>query len=163
MISSIGLLVSRLVGVKLMEVVHPRTVTIYGSWLFVVALLLTARLEPGWPLPAFYAVLAFQAVTMSLGMMVISTVAYVDIPAARTAQAAGFFTTIQQLTMSFGVTLGVCTISAMRHYYVTTEHDGRIYSASLVLLSVVAALGAATTRNLDAHSLGQLRRQRQQA
>jgi hypothetical protein len=162
-VSSIGTIVSRLAGVKLTQVVHPRTVAIGGASLVVLALLLTAQLDPGWPLPAFYAVLGIQAVTISIGMMVVSAVAYVDIAPGRMAQAAGLFTTIQQLTMSLGITLGVWTISGMKLFYAADEHDGRIYSASLVILAALAVAGALTTRKLDVDSVGQLQGKRQGA
>jgi hypothetical protein len=60
--------------------------------------------------------------------------------------------------MSFGITVGVWTISGMRLLYDAGEHDGRIYSASIVALAVLAAVGAATMLRLDAHSVGQLSR-----
>jgi EmrB/QacA subfamily drug resistance transporter len=160
-VSSIGTIASRLAGVKLTQVVHPRTIAIGGASLVVLALLMTAQLDPAWPLPAFYAVLAFQAVTISIGMMVVSAVAYVDIAPGRMAQAAGLFTTIQQLTMSLGITLGVWTISGMKLFYAAGEHDGRIYSASLMILAVLAITGALSTRQLDVESVGQLQGKRQ--
>ena len=95
-------------------------------------------------------------------MMVVSASAYVDIEADRIAQAAGLFTTVQQVTMSLGVTLGVWLISGMRQFYGATEFDGRIYSASLVILALIAVAGANSTRKFDVQSTGMLQGSRKQ-
>jgi EmrB/QacA subfamily drug resistance transporter len=155
-VSSIGTIASRLAGVHITRMIHPRTVAIGGAVLLVFALLATSRLETDWPLPVFYSLLGFQAIVLSLSMMVVSASAYVDIEAERVAQAAGLFTTIQQVTMSLGVTLGVWLISGMRLFYGTSEHDSRIYSASLVILALIAVAGVNSTRKLDVHSTGML-------
>ena len=160
--SSIGTIASRLAGVRITRVIHPRTVAIGGAVLLVFALLATAQLEPDWTLPVFYALLAFQAIVLSLAMMVVSASAYVDIEADRIAQAAGLFTTVQQVTMSLGVTLGVWLISGMRQFYGATEFDGRIYSASLVILALIAVAGANSTRKFDVQSTGMLQGNRKQ-
>jgi len=159
-VSALGTVLSRLIGVRLTEWVHPRSVAIGGAVLLVAALLITSRLDPGWPLPAFYLVLGFQAVTMSVAMMVVSALAYVDIEAEQMAGAAGLFTTFQQVTMSLGVMLAVWTMSGMRLFYGATETDSRIYSASYVILAVIAAAGAWAMRGLDSESTGALQRSR---
>jgi MFS family permease len=155
-----GTVLSRLVGVHLTEIVHPRSVAIGGAVLLVVAFLLTSLLDPSWSLVAFYLVLGFQAVTMSMSMMVISAVAYVDIETEQMAGATGLFTTFQQITMALGVMLAVWTMSGMRLLYDATETDSRIYSASFVILAVFAAAGAIAMFRLDTESTGALQRGR---
>jgi EmrB/QacA subfamily drug resistance transporter len=154
---TIGTIVSRLVGVRLTQVVHPRTVAIVGTAVLVATLLINTQFEPSWPLPAFCIALAVQSVAMSIAMMVISASTYMDVEPERMNRAAGLFTTIQQLTMSLGVTLGVWTISLMQLLYTSGEHDGRVYSGSILILAALAALGLFTTRKLDAEATGALR------
>jgi EmrB/QacA subfamily drug resistance transporter len=159
-ISTIGVMASRLAGVRLAQVVHPRNMAIGGALALVAALLLISRMKPDWPLGAFYAVLAFQAISFSLSTLVVNAVTYVDVESARMGQASNLYSMAQQLTMSLGVTLGVWMISGMRLIYSATEHDGRIYSASMMILALFALLGAASTSRLDTHSTGALRASR---
>lgn len=156
-ISTLGVIVSRLAGVRLAQVVHPRNMAIGGALMLVLAIGLIAQMKPDWPLAAFYAVLAFQAVTFSLSTLVVNAVTYVDIDSASMAQASNFYSMVQQLTMSLGVTLGVWLISGMRLIYATGEHDARVYSASMLILAVLALAGAASASRLDADSTGALR------
>lgn len=159
-VSALGTVVSRLVGVRLTEIVHPRSVALGGAVALVFALLVTSRLEAAWPLAAFYCVLAFQAIAMSLAMMVVSALAYVEIEPNQMGSAAGLFTTFQQITMALGVMLGVWTMSIMRFVYHTTETDSRIYSASYLILAAFAAVGAVVMRRLDPEATGALQRAR---
>ena len=48
----------------------------------------------------------------------------------------------------------------MRLFYGANEHDGRVYSASLVILALIAVAGANSTRKLDVHSTGMLQSDR---
>jgi EmrB/QacA subfamily drug resistance transporter len=159
-ISTMGVIVSRLAGVRLAQVVHPRNMAIGGALLLVLALIAIAQMKPDWPLWAFYAVLGFQAIVFSLSTMVVNAVTYVDIEPDKVGQASNLYSMVQQLNMSLGVTLGVWLISGMRLAYSTGEHDGRIYSASMMILAVVALFGAASTSRLDVHSTGTLRASR---
>jgi hypothetical protein len=45
----------------------------------------------------------------------------------------------------------------MRWFYGTGEHDNRIYSNSVILLAMLAALSLITTRRLDAQATAALR------
>jgi len=90
--------------------------------------------------------------------MIISAVAYVDVPAERLAAATGFYTTIQQLTLSLGVTAGVWTIGAMRWLRQSGPGDGATYHGSFLLLACLGALGIHATSRLSRESLATLSR-----
>jgi MFS family permease len=156
-ISTMGVMVSRLVGARLAQVVHPRNLAIGGGLLLVLALFATAQLSPDWPLGAFYAVLGFQAVVFAVSTMVINAVTYVDVEPGKIRQASNLYSMVQQLNMSLGVTLGVWLISGMRLVYSAGEHDGRIYSASVTVLAFLALIGVAAASRLDERSTGALR------
>jgi hypothetical protein len=81
-----------------------------------------------------------------------------DVPPERMSRAAGLFTTIQQLTLSLGITLGVWTMTAMQLVYGAGEHDNRIYGGSILILAALTAVGLVTTRKLDADATGALRK-----
>lgn len=157
-VPTIATMFSRLVGVRLTQLVHPRNVAIWGSALLVASLLINAAFDVGWPLPLFALALAVQSIAMSTAMMVISASTYMDVEQGRMGRASSLFTTLQQLTMSVGVTLGVWTMSGMRLFYATGEHDNRIYSGSILVLAAIAAIGLVTTRKLDVQAMGALRK-----
>jgi len=45
----------------------------------------------------------------------------------------------------------------MQLFYTSGEHDGRVYSGSILILAALAALGLFSTRKLDAEATGALR------
>jgi EmrB/QacA subfamily drug resistance transporter len=159
MMSAVGALLSRVIAKPLLQQVHPRTVAISCAALLVGALLLTASLHVGLPRPVFWIVLGLQSLLVATALMVISAVAYVDIEPQRAAAAAGFYSTVQQLTLPLGVTAAVWTIAAMRWIDHSTAFESRTYSGSLILLSVLALFAVLAARRLDDRSTGALRSQ----
>lgn len=156
-VPTIGTILSRIVGARVTQVLHPRNVAIGGAMLLVAALLVNAGFNTDWPLFAIGLALAAQSVAVSVAMMVIGASTYMDVEPERMSRASGMYTTVQQLTMSMGVTLGVWAISGMRLFYDTGEHDSRIYSGAVLVLAALAALGLFTTRKLDVEAMGALR------
>lgn len=71
--------------------------------------------------------------------------------------ATGLFSTIQQLTLSLGVVVGVGSLTGMRWLYATGQHDMRIYSGSIMALSAMAVAGLLAAYRLDPDSTGALR------
>lgn len=154
---SVGALVSRFLGAALIRHTHPRNVAVYGAGGLALALLAISCLRSGWPLPIFYALLFAQGLALAIAMLVIAPAAYVDVPPERTAAAASFYTTVQQLTLSLGVVTGVWAITAMRWLTDATPNDSGAYSGSLVILSLMAFGAMLVTRQLDPESTGTLR------
>lgn len=159
-VSAIGTVLGRLVGVRLAEYIHPRSIAIFGSVLLLCSLLGTSRLDPSLPLAAFYTVLFLQGIAITMAMMVVSALSYVDMEADRISAAAGLFTTIQQVTMAVGVMLAVWTLSGMKLFYGAAETDMRIYSGSYLVLALLAAAAVWTMRGLDREATGALRKGR---
>jgi EmrB/QacA subfamily drug resistance transporter len=157
-VSAIGTVLGRLVGIRLTEHFHPRSVAIFGSVLLLFGLLATSRLDPALPLAAFYAVLFIQGIAITMAMMVVSALSYVDMEPERISAAAGLFTTLQQVTMALGVMLAVWTLSAMKLFYGVSETDSRIYSGSYLILALLAAGAVWTMCGLDRESTGALRK-----
>lgn len=156
--STIGALVSRSIGAPVMRRAHPWRVAMAGAACVVATLVLLAIMGPALPRPLFAALLFAQGVSVSITLMIISAVAYVDVPPERLGAATGFYTTIQQLTLSLGVTAGVWAIGAMRWLRQSGPTDGPTYSGSFLLLTCLAALAVYATSRLSRDSLGALRR-----
>ncbi|MDQ0472382.1 EmrB/QacA subfamily drug resistance transporter [Labrys wisconsinensis] len=71
-----------------------------------------AAFRPDWPHAAIFAVLLVCGFSMSLQFTAYNTVAYDDIPASRTSAANSFYTTFQQLMLSFGICVGALALHA---------------------------------------------------
>ncbi len=157
MMSTFGALVSRLFGGAMLRRWHPRHMAVKGAAALAVALLGLALLQPGWPLPLFYLLLAAQGLALSVALMIIVPAAYVDIAPERMAAASSFYSTVQQLTFSLGVIIGVWTITAMRWLTSATPNDGRAYSGSFAILSLFAVGAMLVARRFDPEATGSLR------
>jgi EmrB/QacA subfamily drug resistance transporter len=155
--STVGALISRFIEAPAMRRAHPWRVATGGAACVVVTLVALSAVGPALPRPLFAALLLAQGVSVSIAMMIISAVAYVDVPAERLGAATGFYTTIQQLTLSLGVTAGVWTIGAMRWLRHSGPDDGATYSGSLLILAGLAMLAVYATSRLSRESLGALR------
>jgi len=155
---TVGALISRTIGAPLMRRAHPWHVATGGAACLVVTLVLMSAAGAALPWPLFAALLLVQGVAMSIALMIISAVAYVDVPAERLAAATGFYTTIQQLTLSLGVTAGVWAIGAMRWLRQSGPNDGATYHGSFLLLAGLGALGIYATSRLSRESLATLSR-----
>jgi len=75
--------------------------------------------RPGWSFPVIFGVLVVSGFLMSFQFTAYNTIAYDEIPPARMSSANTFYSTFQQLTLSFGI----CTAAATLH--VSTALAGR--------------------------------------
>ena len=81
--------------------------TLLGNGLLaVVTLAACALFRPAWPLSAIYGVLLAGGLFRSLQFTAYNTVAYADIPRPRMSAATSLYATIQQLSLTLGVTAG---------------------------------------------------------
>lgn len=158
--STLGALFSRFLGPPLMRLTHPWRVAVSGASFVVVTLLLVSMMRVGLPISWFAILLFAQGLAVSMPLMIISAVAYVDIPPERLGGAAGLYTTVQQLTLSLGVTAGVWTIGAMQWAAQSAATDNLTYSGSLVMLAMLAGLAVHAIRKISYDSFGALRAQR---
>jgi len=160
MMSALTGLATRVVSVPLYRVVHPHTAATWGAVLLAGSLLLFALLRPGMPLPLFYLVMGVQGLVVSVPMMVVSTAAYLEIPAERTAQAAAFYTMFQQLTLSIGVTAGVWAVGLTEWLASTNEHDALTYSGAFVTLAFLALSAVPSAARFEPDTIGVLSERR---
>jgi MFS family permease len=155
--SSIGVIASRFAGLGLIRLVHPRQLAVVGMGISALTIVAMASLSPSVPLILFYVVLGCQGLVMAIPMTVIGAVAYVDIGPEKTSAATGFYSTVQQLTLSLGVTVAVWTIAAMRWLTGDTPYDNGTYRGSLLVFALFAVAAAFCARRLDVASTGTLR------
>ena len=70
--------------------------------------------RPAWPLPLIYAVLVAGGFLRSLQFTAFNTIAYADIPRARMSAATSLYSTLQQLSLTLGITLGAAALELAR-------------------------------------------------
>lgn len=101
-----------------------------------------AAFRPGWPHWSLFAVLAVCGFSMSLQFTAYNTVAYDDIPADRTAAANSFYTTFQQLLLSFGICTGALALTTSKliagHAHATVGD----FSAAFLVVTAISLMAA---------------------
>jgi EmrB/QacA subfamily drug resistance transporter len=74
---------------------------------------LTAAFRPDWPILLIYLVLLVGGIFRSLQFTAYNTIAYADIPPPRMSQATSLYSTLQQLSLTVGVTLGAAALAVL--------------------------------------------------
>ena len=111
---------------------------IFSSLLYAVC----AAFRQSWPHWSMFLVLAICGFSMSLQFTAYNTVAYDDVPPERTASANSFYTTFQQLMLSFGICTGALALT------VSKTLAGRLYasvgdfSAAFLVVTAISLLAA---------------------
>ncbi len=70
-----------------------------------------AAFRAWWPIAAIYGALIAAGFLRSLQFTAYNTIAYADIPRARMSAATSLYATIQQLSLTFGVTIGAASLA----------------------------------------------------
>jgi EmrB/QacA subfamily drug resistance transporter len=75
--------------------------------------------RPGWPIPVIFAVLVLSGFLLSFQFTAYNTIAFDEIEPDRMSSATSFYSTFQQLTLSFGICVGATML------HVSTALGGR--------------------------------------
>jgi EmrB/QacA subfamily drug resistance transporter len=101
-----------------------------------------AAFRPEWPYWAMFAVLALCGFSMSLQFTAYNVVAYDDVPRERMAAANSFYTTFQQLMLSFGICTGALALTLSKifegHPHATTSD----FSTAFLVVTAISLLAA---------------------
>ena len=89
-----------------------RTALIWNAVLAAALLWAMALFRPSWPLAAIYATLIAGGFLRSLQFTAYNTIAYADIPRPRMSAATSLYSTMQQLSLTFGITVGAAVLEA---------------------------------------------------
>jgi EmrB/QacA subfamily drug resistance transporter len=144
-----------------------RTVLVWNSIISSVLYACCAAFRPDWPLWAIFIVLLVCGFSMSLQFTAYNTVAYDDIPATRTSAANSFYTTFQQLMLSFGICAGAMALTASRLFNGHLHPSLGDFSAAFVFVTVISLLASPVSaklpRNAGDAMTGHKRRREAQA
>jgi Na+/melibiose symporter-like transporter len=140
--SSAGAIVMKPATIRALRWFGFRNTLLVNGLLSAGSLILCAAFRPAWPVAAIYVVLLTGGFFRSLQFTAYNTVAYADIPPGRMSGATSLYATLQQVSLTLGVTAGAASLEA------TMALTGRGVPAtadfSIAFMAVgVAALAAA--------------------
>jgi MFS family permease len=108
--SSAGAVVMKPAAMSALRRLGFRDTLVWNAALSSVLLALCAAFRPSWPMLAIYAALLFGGFFRSLQFTAYNTLAYADIPRARMSAATSLYSTIQQVSLTLGVTIGAACL-----------------------------------------------------
>ena len=106
--------------------------------------------RPAWPLALVYAVLIAGGFLRSLQFTAYNTIAYADIPRSRMSAATSLYSTMQQLSLTFGITVGAAVLE------LATAAGGRAgpspwdFSVAFMVVAVLSLVAAPLAMQLPA-------------
>ena len=98
--------------------------------------------RPAWPLPLIYGVLVCGGFLRSLQFTAFNTIAYADIPRAKMSAATSLYSTLQQLSLTLGITVGAAALELARassHQAVPTLGDFSVAFGVVAVFSLLAS------------------------
>jgi hypothetical protein len=119
-----------------------RDTLVVNGVLSAVLLGLMAAFRPTWPAAALYAVLLAGGFFRSLQFTAYNTLAYADIPRDRMSAATSLYSTVQQLSLTLGISAGAAILevtSALTHHPHPTSGDFSIAFVAVAWVSLLAA------------------------
>lgn len=110
--SSAGALAMKTVAQRALRQFGFRTTLVWNGALSAALLAATALFRPSWPEVAVYAVLLSGGFFRSLQFTAYNTLAYADVPRAGMSAATSLYATLQQVSLTLGVTVGAIILGA---------------------------------------------------
>ncbi len=111
---------------------------IFSSLLYAVC----AAFRPNWPHWSLFLVLAICGFSMSLQFTAYNTVAYDEVPSERTASANSFYTTFQQLMLSFGICTGALALTVSKAFAGRLHASVGDFSTAFLIVTAISLLSA---------------------
>ena len=102
---------------------------------------MVAFFQPGWPVALIYVILLAGGFFRSLQFTAYNALAYADIPRERMSSATGFYATVQQVSMTLGVSIGAASLTVTMA--LSGAHEPRLADFATAFL-VVAAMSMAS-------------------
>jgi EmrB/QacA subfamily drug resistance transporter len=134
----LGALASRLLSNWLLKRITVRASMLTGLSVSISTTLALAALGPQSPHWLIGALLATFGWSTTMSLVVISAMAYVEIPDERAGDATGLYTTLQQLSFSLGVVGGVAAAGVGGWLVGGDSHSVATYSAGFLIIAAAS-------------------------
>jgi EmrB/QacA subfamily drug resistance transporter len=119
-----------------------RSTLIWNGVLSSLLYAICAAFRADWPHWLLFVVLAICGFSMSLQFTAYNTVAYDDVPAERTAAANSFYTTFQQLALSFGICTGALALTISKTVAGHLHASVGDFSTAFLVVTAISLLAA---------------------
>jgi len=119
-----------------------RNVLVWNAALSAVLLGACAWFRPAWPVAGLYAVLVAGGFLRSLQFTAYNTIAYADIPRPRMSAATSLYATLQQLSLTLGITVEAAALQASTMLSGRAQPGLPDFSAGFLVVAAVALLAA---------------------
>lgn len=140
--SSAGALIMKPVAQTVLTHFGFRQTLVWNGAFAALSLGALAAFRPSWPLTAIYAVLLIGGFSRSLQFTAYNALAYADIPRAAMSAATSLYSTIQQLSLTFGIAAGAASLEAsmaLAHHAHPAIDD---FSIAFAVVAAISMLGA---------------------
>lgn len=110
-----------------------------------VLLMLCAAFRPTWPAAGIYAALLLGGFFRSLQFTAYNSVAYADVPRERMSAATSLYSTIQQVSLTLGVSLGAAVLEVSMHHFGHEQPGLPDFTAAFIAVGLVSMMAAPAT------------------
>ena len=146
--SSIGAIAMKTVTQRVLRRMGFRNTLIWNGLASSVLLACCALFRPAWPLGLIYGVLLAGGFLRSLQFTAYNTLAYADIPRARMSAATSLYATVQQLSLTVGITLGAAVLGISTHLSGRARPGLIDFSFSFLVVALLAAVATPVAARL---------------
>ena len=140
--SAIGAILMKPAAQRALRAFGFRTTLFWNAIVSALGVALCASFRSWWPLPGIYASLILAGFLRSLQFTAYNTIAYADIPRARMSAATSLYATIQQLSLTFGVTIGTSALAISSHWHGHTTLQVGDFAFAFVVVAILMMLAA---------------------
>jgi EmrB/QacA subfamily drug resistance transporter len=115
-----------------------RDTLVWNGLLASALLMVCAAFRPGWPQWTMFALLLLGGTFRSLQFSAFNTVVYADIPRARMSGATSLYSTLQQLSLTIGITIGAASLEVARAVTGNEVPNPADFSVAFLVVSLLA-------------------------
>ena len=133
-----------------------RTVLTWNGILSATLLVAVAAFRPSWPVAWIYAVLLISGFFRSLQFTAYNTLAYADIPRERMSAATSLYATLQQLSLTLGITVGAAVLEFTVVMSGHVRPNAGDFSAAFLVVAALAFIAGPISLVLPADSGAEL-------
>ncbi|HKM61933.1 MAG TPA: MFS transporter, partial [Acidisphaera sp.] len=119
-----------------------RRVLFWNGLISTALLSVTAFFRPAWPLVAIYAVLLIGGFFRSLQFTAYNTIAYAETDRARMSAATSLYSTLQQVSLTLGITAGAAALEVAMFVSRHTEPATTDFGTAFLVVTVFCGLAA---------------------
>ncbi len=160
-VSSLGALVMKPVAVGVLRRLGFRHTLVWNAILSAVLLGMCAWFAPSWPVVLIYAVLLSGGFFRSLQFTAYNALAYADVPRERMSAATSFYSAMQQISLTLGVSAAAASLTVTMALSGHAEPLLSDFSSAFVVVALIslcaAPLALTMPRNAAAEMSGHRR------